>query len=53
MKILKHLLLCAMSFCLAYYNKKENDKVGVWIWRIGGGLWGLSAIADIIRLICQ
>jgi hypothetical protein len=53
MKVLTHLLLCGMSFCLAYYNNKENDKVGVWMWRISGGLWGINVIFDIVKMICQ
>lgn len=53
MNILNHLLLSGMSFCLSYYNKKENDKVGTLIWRISGGLWGVYVIADIIKLICR
>lgn len=53
MKLLTHLLLSAMSFLLAYYNKKENDKVGTWIWRIGGGLWGINVLIDIIKMITQ
>ena len=53
MNILTHLLLIGMSFCLAHYNKKENDKFGIWIWNISGVLWSLNVAKDIIEMICQ
>ena len=46
-------LLSIKSFLLSYYNKKENDKGGFWIWNISGILWGINAVGEIIKMICQ